>query len=253
MTDSRRLRRRLAATTIAAVVAMPVVALAQSGARPAASAAAAAAPAKGKKPEPAAPPPDAQDKALARYLETARSMPSADPNAWMQGLTLDLRARRVNDILTVRVEETIAATGTADTAIGKSTSTGVGISTLFGLQSKIPTGVGLGDLASSQSNTDFSGSGTTARASALSATISARVAEVLPNGDLLVEGVREIEINGDRQVVVLTGVARVVDIGPGNVIPSSVLGQLSIRYFGRGLTKGSLTPGWLVRVLNKVF
>ena len=79
------------------------------------------------------------------------------------------------------------------------------------------------------------------------------MAEVLPNGDLLVEGVREIEINGDRQVVVLTGVARVVDIGPGNVIPSSVLGQLSIRYFGRGLTKGSLTPGWLVRVLNKVF
>ena len=251
MTDNRRLRRRLAAATIAVVVAMPVVALAQSGARP--TAAAAGAPAKGKKVEPAAPPPDAQDKALARYLETARSMPSADPNAWMQGLTLDLRARRVNDILTVRVEETIAATGTADTAIGKSTSTGVGISSLFGLQSKIPAGVGLGDLASSQSNTDFSGSGTTARASALTATISARVAEVLPNGDLLVEGVREIEINGDRQVVVLTGVARVVDIGPGNVIPSSVLGQLSIRYFGRGLTKGSLTPGWLVRVLNKVF
>lgn len=252
MTDNRRLRRRAAAAMLAVLVAMPVVALAQSGTRPA-PAAAAPAPAKAKKAEPAAPPPDAQDKALARYLETARSMPSADPNAWMQGLTLDLRARRVNDILTVRVEETIAATGTADTAIGKSTSTGVGISTLLGLQSKIPAGVGLGDLASSQSNTDFSGSGTTARASALTATISARVAEVLPNGDLLVEGVREIEINGDRQVVVLTGVARVVDIGPGNVIPSSVLGQLSIRYFGRGLTKGSLTPGWLVRVLNKVF
>lgn len=252
MTDSRRLRRRAAAAMLAVLVVTPVVALAQSGTRPAA-APAAAAPAKAKKAEPAAPPPDAQDKALARYLETARAMPSADPNAWMQGLTLDLRARRVNDILTVRVEETIAATGTADTAIGKTTSTGVGISTLFGLQSKIPAGVGLGDLASSQSNTDFSGSGTTARASALTATISARVAEVLPNGDLLVEGVREIEINGDRQVVVLTGVARVVDIGPGNVIPSSVLGQLSIRYFGRGLTKGSLTPGWLVRVLNKVF
>ncbi|MBL8136886.1 MAG: flagellar basal body L-ring protein FlgH [Acidobacteria bacterium] len=251
MTDNRRLRRRTAAAMLAVLVAMPVVALAQTGARPVA--AAVTAPAKGTKVEPAAPPPDAQDKALARYLETARSMPSADPNAWMQGLTLDLRARRVNDILTVRVEETIAATGTADTALGKSTSTGVGISTLFGLQSKIPAGVGLGDLASSQSNTDFSGSGTTARASALTATISARVAEVLPNGDLLVEGVREIEINGDRQVVVLTGVARVVDIGPGNVIPSSVLGQLSIRYFGRGLTKGSLTPGWLVRVLNKVF
>lgn len=198
-------------------------------------------------------PPDSQDKALARYLEAARAMPSADPNAWMQGLALDLRARRVNDILTVRVEENIAASGSADAAIGKTTSTGAGISTLFGLQGKIPAGVGLGDLASSQSATDFKGSGTTNRASVLTATLSARVAEVLPNGDLLVEGIREIEINGDRQIVVLTGVARVVDIGTGNVVSSSSLGQLSIRYFGRGLTKGSMSPGWLVRILNKVF
>lgn len=252
MTDNRTRRRRTGAATLALLVALPVVASAQT-ARPTAPAATATPAAKPKKPDAPVPPPDAQDKALARYLEAARAMPSADPNAWMQGLALDLRARRVNDIVTVRVEETIAATGTADASIGKSTTTGVGISTLFGLQNKIPAGVGLGDLASSGSNTDFSGSGTTARASALTATISARVAEVLPNGDLLVEGVREIEINGDRQVVVLTGVARVVDIGPGNVVASGALGQLSIRYFGRGLTKASLTPGWLVRILNKVF
>jgi flagellar L-ring protein precursor FlgH len=197
-------------------------------------------------------PPDSQDKALARYLEAARAMP-ADPNAWMHGLTGDIRARRPNDLLTIRVEENIAATGTADASLAKTTSTGIGISTLFGLQNKIPAGVGLGDLATHQADTGFAGSGSTARASALSAILSARVAEVLPNGDLLVEGVREIEINGDRQVVVLTGVARVVDIGPGNVISSAALGQLRIRYFGRGLTKGSTTPGWLLRILNKVF
>jgi flagellar L-ring protein precursor FlgH len=197
-------------------------------------------------------PPDSQDRALARYLEAARATP-ADPNAWMHGLTGDIRARRPNDLLTIRVEENIAATGTADASLAKTTSSGIGISTLFGLQNKIPSGVGLGDLATHQADTGFAGSGSTARASALSATLSARVAEVLPNGDLLVEGVREIEINGDRQVVVLTGVARVVDIGPGNVISSAALGQLRIRYFGRGLTKGSTTPGWLIRILNKVF
>lgn len=197
--------------------------------------------------------PDSQDKALARYLEAARALPPADPNAWMQGLSLDLRARRVNDIVTVRVEENIAASGSSDAAIGKTTSTGAGISTMLGLQNKIPAGVGLGDLASTSSATDFKGSGSTNRASVLTATLSARVAQVLPNGDLLVEGVREIEINGDRQVVVLTGVARVVDIGAGNVVSSSNLGQLSIRYFGRGLTKNSMSPGWLVRILNKVF
>lgn len=200
-----------------------------------------------------APTPDSQDKALAAYLAAARQATPVDPSAWMNGLTMDLRARKVNDIVTVRVLESISASGTADASTGKSTTTGVGISTLFGLQNKLPSSLGLNDLATSQSDTGFTGSGSTARASVLTATISARVAEVLPNGDLLIEGVREIEINGDRQVVVLTGVARVADVGPGNVVMSTTLGQLRISYFGRGLTKGSLTPGWLVRILNKVF
>ena len=199
------------------------------------------------------PSPDSQDQALAAYLSAARQATPVDPNAWMNGLAMDLRARKVNDIVTVRVLESISASGSADSSTAKTTTTGVGISSLFGLQNKLPAGLGLGDLASSQSDTGFAGSGTTARASVLTATISARVAEVLPNGDLLVEGVREIEINGDRQVVVLTGVARVADVGPGNVVMSTALGQLRISYFGRGLTKGSLTPGWLVRMLNKVF
>ena len=201
----------------------------------------------------AVPAPDSQDKAIAAYLAAARQVTPADPSAWMHGLTMDLRARKVNDIVTVRVLESISASGSADSSLAKSTSSGIGISSLFGLQNKIPAGVGLGDLASGQSETGFSGSGTTARASLLTATISARVAEVLPSGDLLIEGVREIEINGDRQVVVLTGVARVADVGPGNVVMSTALGQLRISYFGRGLTKGSVTPGWLLRFLNRVF
>jgi flagellar L-ring protein precursor FlgH len=83
--------------------------------------------------------------------------------------------------------------------------------------------------------------------------MTARVAEVLPNGDLLIEGVREIEVNGDRQIVVLTGIARVVDIGPANVVSSMSLGQLRINYYGKGLTRNSLSPGWLIRLLNKIF
>jgi flagellar L-ring protein precursor FlgH len=83
--------------------------------------------------------------------------------------------------------------------------------------------------------------------------MTARVTEVLPNGDLVLEGVREIDINGDRQMIVLTGVVRQADIGPGNVVPSTAVGQMRIRYFGRGLIKDNLSPGWLVRVFNKIF
>lgn len=197
-------------------------------------------------------PPETQDQAMERYLAAARAG-AADPSGWMGNLALDLRARRVNDLVTVRVEEVITASGTADSSIGKASNAGIGITNLFGLETKTPSAINLGNLATSKSDTTFKGSGATTRASTLTATISARVAEVLPSGDLVVEGVREIEINGDRQIVVLTGIARVADVGPGNVISSTALAQLRIRYFGRGLTKASLTPGWLIRVLNKIF
>jgi flagellar L-ring protein precursor FlgH len=65
--------------------------------------------------------------------------------------------------------------------------------------------------------------------------------------------VRELDINGDRQMIVLTGVIRPTDIGPGNVVPSTAVGQMRIRYFGRGLIKDNLTPGILIRIFNKVF
>ena len=165
----------------------------------------------------------------------------------------DARARHLNDLVTVNVIESITASGTADSSISKASSSAVGVPTLFGLETKLPAAINPASLASGKQDTSFKGAGATTRAGQLSAVVTARVAEVLPNGDLVIEGVHEIEINGDRQIVVLTGVARVTDIAPGNVIASTALGQLQIRYFGRGLMKDSLSPGWLIRVLNKVF
>jgi flagellar L-ring protein precursor FlgH len=199
---------------------------------------------------------DNYDVLVARYLESARltgSGTSADPAAWMSGLMGDLRAHQLNDLVTVRVEEVMTATGSADASVSKNGSASIGVPTLLGLETKLPNAVNPASLVSSNTKTDFKGAGTTTRAGTLSATLTARVSEVLPNGDIVIEGVREVEINGDRQIVVLTGVARVVDILPGNVLSSASIGQLRIRYFGRGLIKDSLSPGWLIRVLNKIF
>lgn len=199
---------------------------------------------------------DSYDVLVARYLEAARSGSGGqgpEAGAWMNGLMGDLRARRVNDLVTVRVEEVIAATGTADSTLAKSGSASAGVPSFFGADKLIPDSLDPSSLASLSSGTGFKGAGTTTRAGTLSATLTARVAEVLPNGDLVIEGVREVDINGDRQIIVLTGVARVVDIRPGNILPSPAIGQLRIRYFGKGLIKDSLSPGWLIRVLNKIF
>jgi flagellar L-ring protein precursor FlgH len=201
-------------------------------------------------------PEDNYQELYSRYLEAARHQPTAtagDSASWMNSLMLDNRARHLNDLITVRVIESISGSGTADASLSKSGSAAVATPGLFGLDKKIANVADPANLVGVKHDTAFKGAGATTRASDLTATMGARVSEVLPNGDLVIEGVRELDINGERQIVVLTGVARVADIAPGNVILSTTLGQLSIKYFGSGLMKDSLSPGWLIRVLNKIF
>jgi flagellar L-ring protein precursor FlgH len=165
----------------------------------------------------------------------------------MAGLADDLRAHRLNDLVTVRVTELVSGEGSADSALDKDSSVSASVTSLFGAENKLPGWLDPSALAAASANSKFKGSGTTGRSGSLTAVLTARVAEVLPNGDLALEGVREIEINGDRQIIVLTGITQ------GNVVPSTAVGQMRIRYFGRGLIKDNLQPGLLVRILNKIF
>lgn len=200
---------------------------------------------------------DSYDVLYARYLESARRTPpapAAGPSIdWISNLGLDRRARHVNDLVTIRVIESVEGAGTADSALDKNSSANAGVSSLFGVTKKLPSAIDPGSLVGTSADSTFKGSGATTRSGTLSATITARVLEVLPNGDLVLEGAREIDINGDRQMLVLTGVARPRDVSDENVVLSPAIGQLRIRYFGRGLMKDNLKPGWLIRILNKVF
>ena len=180
-----------------------------------------------------------------RYLASARSTHMQNA-LWMADLTTDPKARRLNDLVTVKVIESLTATGTADANVAKTSDADV----------RIPANQiarEIGRILPFSSETTFNGAGGTTRSTQLSATVTARVVEVLPNGDLVIEGVREVDINGDRNLVVLTGVIRSVDVQPGNVVLSARVGQLQIRSLSQGLIKDSLTPGWLIRALNKVF
>lgn len=202
--------------------------------------------------------PEIYDAMYERYLASARatersaatSGPSID---WMSNLTGDPRARRLNDLVTIRVVESINGTGTADAALNKNSTANLATPKLFGIESKLPSAVDPTALLSASSDTKFKGGGVTTRTGALTAVMTTRVTEVLPNGDLVLEGVREIDINGDRQIIVLTGVVRQIDIASDNVVQSPAVGQLRIRYFGRGMMKDNLKPGFLVRMLNKIF
>jgi flagellar L-ring protein precursor FlgH len=208
-------------------------------------------PARALRAHPPAPKRDDYDQAE-RYLQAARAG-RPRRQQWAAGLFADLRARRVNDLVTVRVVENITASGSADSALDKKSNAAASVTKLFGAETKFPGWLDPTSLAALGTNTGFTGSGATNRAGSLSAVITARVVEVLPNNDLVLEGIREVDINGDRQFIVLTGIVRAADVGPGNVVPSTAVGQMQIRYFGKGLIKDNLKPGWLVRALNMVF
>jgi flagellar L-ring protein precursor FlgH len=205
--------------------------------------------------QPDTPAKDAYDVYLKRYLQSARDLAHEDSASiqWMVGLSGDRRARNLNDLVTIRVIESIVAAGSADTALAKKGNGAASVTKLLGLETKVPDWIDPTALIDTASSTDFKGGGTTSRRGDLTAVVTARVVEVLPNGDLVLEGAREIDINGDRQVLVLTGVVRTADVLPDNSVLSPQIGQFRIRYFGQGLIKDNLKPGWLIRLMNKIF
>jgi len=175
------------------------------------------------------------------------------------GLFEDLRARRLNDIVTIKVIENISGSGKADTSAKRDSSLEAGVDQLFGA----PLNMNLRNLYG-QGNTfspsvkgamkdDFKGSGETNRQGRLIGTITAKVVEVMPNGNLVLEARKEIVINNERQIFVLKGMARPEDIGVDNTILSTRLTDTEIYLVGKGVLQDKQRPGWFVRILDKIW
>jgi flagellar L-ring protein FlgH len=166
------------------------------------------------------------------------------------------KARRIGDILTVRIVESSSATNKASTQTGRSSSVSAGVDGFFGLENKYsanspffnPFGKVGGGVES-----DFDGSGTTKRSGDLTATITARVIEILPNGNLIVMGSREVMVNREKQQITLSGIVRPRDISAENVVLSNYIADAKISYSGSGVINDRQRPGWLARALDAIW
>ena len=108
----------------------------------------------------------------------------------------------------------------------------------------------LSNLARAGSETKLNGEGATSRETVLSATLSARVTHVLPNGYLVVEGAKDVQVNSERQTVTVRGVVRPADLGPGNTVRSDRLAQMEVRINGKGVVADAVRrPFFLYRLL----
>jgi len=171
-------------------------------------------------------------------------------------LTEDGKARRIGDIVTIIVTETASASKQAATATGRSSQISAGIPNLLGLEeSKIITSnfADLSKLLNASASSEFDGSGSTSRKETLTATISAKVVDLLPNSNLLIEGRRNVRVNNEDQIVTVKGTIRQRDITAENTINSIYVADAQITYSGEGIISDRQKPGWLMNVIDKLW
>ena len=198
-----------------------------------------------------------EQSALDLYLQEALKEPPApakpspgslwSPASRLTELGSDVRAAQVDDLVTIVVNESASAVATGTTKTSRASSAQSSIASLLGVKSA--TGA-LSNLLNSNTATALDGQGTTSRGATLTATLSARVTHVLPNGYLVLEGTKNILVNSEHQVVTVRGVIRPSDLSPGNIISSNQIAQVEIKIDGKGVVNDSVhRPNIIYRIL----
>ncbi|MDD5245128.1 MAG: flagellar basal body L-ring protein FlgH [Syntrophorhabdaceae bacterium] len=166
----------------------------------------------------------------------------------------DQRAKGIGDIITVKIVEISQATESATTDTKRSGAVQLGVPNFFGLETNnIPSSISTDKFVKADTKNDFNGSGETTRTGSLSATIAARVVDVMPNGNLAIEGKREISVNKEKKEILFQGIVRPKDIAYDNSILSTQVADVKIIYTGIGVLGEKQSPGWLARIFDLVW
>ncbi|MCL2669133.1 MAG: flagellar basal body L-ring protein FlgH [Syntrophaceae bacterium] len=166
-------------------------------------------------------------------------------------LFTDNKARYVNDIVTIIVDESSSGQNSASTNTRRDSETNAGIRALLGLETSLPKASGnLGISVGGGSSNSMKGTGDTSRGGQLRARVAARVIRVMDNGLLLIEGRRQLTLNEEDQYIILTGLIRPDDITANNTISSSSIADAQIVYTGNGILNDKQRPGWLTRAVD---
>jgi len=158
----------------------------------------------------------------------------------------DVKARNVGDILTIQVIENASATNSATTATQKKGDVSLSAPAIAGLEHGNPA-MNFSNILQAAGGLNFNGTGSTTRSGQLQAEISARVVQVFPNGDLRIEGTKVVTINGERQTLTIGGMVRNHDVSPANVISSTAIANMDVKFDGKGIVADSNKPGWFYK------
>jgi flagellar L-ring protein FlgH len=166
-------------------------------------------------------------------------------------LFADLKARRIGDILTIKLNESTAASKNAVTKTTKATAVANTGPTIFG---KTITTKGVPILNTSMNGSDsFDGEGASTQSNSLAGSLTVTVTDVQANGNLVVQGDKTLKLNQGDEYVHIAGVIRPADIATDNTVTSDKIADAHISYSGKGVTDSSNRMGWLARFFNSAY
>ncbi len=170
-----------------------------------------------------------------------------------RALTLfeDVKARQVGDTVTIRLAESTQASKSASTDAKKDSTINTGAPKL--LDGLITEDGAQSLLTEWTTEQQFGGKGSSSQSNSLNGNITVTVAEVYPNGNLLVRGEKWLTLNQGEEYVQIAGIVRPSDIGPDNSVASFKVADARITYSGTGAVADSNRPGILTRLFLKLW
>ena len=167
-----------------------------------------------------------------------------------RSILADRRASRTGDIVTVIVQESVASQNSQSSKANKASKADNAITQfLFPLAASAA-----GSKKGAYPGTAFDGSNSFASSGDISnkATLASRAAvlvtDVLPNGNLVLEGVRQVSMGGERQYMVLRGIVRPEDISSTNTVPSTSIANATLEVIAEGSLTDTQKKGWLTKL-----
>ncbi len=171
-----------------------------------------------------------------------------------RGMTADRQASRAGDILTVVVAESANATSAQTKSSSRESSLEDAISQF--IFSKAASGLlthnGELPASSAKGKSNFSGGGSVNNSQSLTARAAVLVTDVLPNGNLVIEGARMVTFSGETQHVILHGLVRPADISADNTILSTNIAEARVEFVSDGTLTEAQKRGWLSKLYEKL-
>ena len=162
----------------------------------------------------------------------------------------DPRARNIGDVITVNVSTSDAAKLSNTTSRSRANSDNASMNNLFGLEKAFPSQLDPSSLVKMGSDMSNMGTGAVSRSESINLTLAALVAQVLPNGNLVIDGHQQVRVNNELRDMRVSGIVRREDITQDNTVNLTQIAEARISYGGRGLVSDVQQPRYCSQLLD---